>query len=185
MIYPIVVYGSPVLRKVAQEVSPDFEGLDKLIEDMFETMYESDGVGLAAPQIGKSIRLFVIDGSPMAEDDPELEGFKKAFVNPTILTETGNKWPYAEGCLSLPNIREEVDRPANITIRYYDTDFNEYTESYDGIKARIIQHEYDHLEGVLFIDRIAPLKRKLLKGKLNDIAKGKSNAAYRTKILKA
>lgn len=184
MVYPIVVYGSPMLRKVSKDIDKDYQNLDKLIQDMYETMEASDGIGLAAPQIGKSIRLFIIDASPMAEDDPALEGFKKVFINPQIVDETGDKWGFVEGCLSLPDIREEVSRPSNVNIEYYDEDFNFHTETYDGIRARIIQHEYDHLEGVLFVDLVSPLKRKLLKGKLNSIAKGKSNAPYRTRIVK-
>ncbi|MBN1116488.1 MAG: peptide deformylase [Bacteroidales bacterium] len=184
MIYPIVIYGSPMLRKVSEKIAKEYNNLDVLIKDMFETMEVSDGVGLAAPQIGKSIRLFVIDANPMAEDDPSLEGFKKAFINPKIIEQTGDKWGFSEGCLSLPEIREEVERPAKIRIQYYDEDFNFYDETYDGIKARIIQHEYDHLDGVLFVDHLSPLKKKLLKGKLNNIAKGKVAAAYSTKIIK-
>jgi peptide deformylase len=184
MIYPIVVYGSPLLRRVSKEIERDDPDLPKLIDDMFETMYVSDGIGLAAPQIGKSIRLFVIDGTAMAEDDPSLEGFKKVFINPQIIEESGDKWTFTEGCLSLPNIREDVIRQGYIRIKYFDENFNEHDEVYDGVKARIMQHEYDHLEGVLFVDKIAPLKRKLLKGRLNDIAKGKADAAYKTKIVK-
>jgi peptide deformylase len=184
MVYPIVVYGSPMLRKVSKEIDKDYPKLDQLIEDMYETMEVSDGIGLAAPQIGKSIRLFIIDATPMAEDDPSLEGFKKVFINPKIIEETGDKWGYTEGCLSLPNIREEVNRPSNIRIQYYDKNFEFHDEKYDGIKARIMQHEYDHLDGVLFVDLLAPLKKKLLKGKLNDIAKGKSKAAYKTRVIK-
>jgi peptide deformylase len=173
-----------MLRKVAREISREEIDLPRLAEDMFETMYASDGVGLAAPQIGKSVRIFVIDGAPMAEDDPSLADFKKVFVNPEILEESGEKWPFAEGCLSLPNLREEVERPEKVRIRYFDENFTEHIEEYDGIKARIIQHEYDHLQGILFIDKISPLKRKLIKGKLNDIAKGKATAAYKTKVVK-
>ena len=184
MIYPIVVYGSPLLRKISKEISKDDSGVRKLVDDMFETMYVSDGVGLAAPQIGKSLRLFVIDGTAMAEDDPSMEGFRKAFINPEIIEENGDNFTFTEGCLSLPNIREDVDRPGHIRIQYYDENFNFYDETYDGIKARVIQHEYDHLQGVLFIDKIAPLKKKMLKGKLNDIAKGKAKAAYRMKVVK-
>ena len=184
MIYPIVVYGSPLLRRVSKEIERDDPDLPKLIDDMFETMYVSDGIGLAAPQIGKSIRIFVIDGTAMAEDDPSLEGFKKAFINPQIIEESGDKWTFTEGCLSLPNIREDVIRQGYIRIKYFDENFNEHDEVYDGIKARIMQHEYDHLEGVLFVDKVAPLKRKMLKGRLNDIAKGKADAAYKTKIVK-
>lgn len=184
MIYPIVVYGSPILRKKAIEIDKDYPDLQKLIEDMFETMYVSDGVGLAAPQIGKSVRLIVIDADPMKEDDPDLEGFKKVFINPQILDETGEEWPFNEGCLSLPKIREEVIRKEKIRIKYFDEKFELKEEEYDGIKARVLQHECDHLEGVLFIDKIAPLKKKLLKSKLNAIAKGKIDAGYRIKVMK-
>lgn len=184
MIYPIVVYGSPILRKVSVEIDRDFPQLQQLIDDMFETMEVSDGVGLAAPQIGKSIRLFVIDASPMAEDDPSLLGFKKVFLNPRIVDETGEDWTFREGCLSLPLIREDVERPQNVRIQYYDRNFDFHDETYEGIKGRIIQHEYDHLEGVLFIDKITPLKRKLLRGKLADITKGKTKVEYKTKIIR-
>lgn len=184
MVYPIVVYGSPMLRKVAKDIDKDFKDLDKLIEDMYETMEASDGIGLAAPQIGKSIRIFVIDASPMAEDDSTLEGFKKVFINPQIVDETGDKWGFVEGCLSLPEIREEVQRPSSVTIEYLDVNFEAHKETYEGIKARIIQHEYDHLDGVLFTDLVSPLKKKLLKGRLNNIAKGKTMAAYKTRIIK-
>ncbi len=184
MIYPIVVYGSPLLRKISQEIDKDYPELKQLVYNIFETMYVTDGVGLAAPQIGKSIRIFVIDTTTLAEDDPDLEGFRKAFVNPKIIEEKGEIFTYTEGCLSLPDIREDVDRPGKIRVQYYDEEFNFFDETYDGLKARVIQHEYDHLEGILFIDRIAPLKRKILKGKLNDIAKGKASVAYKTKLVK-
>ncbi|MGD2034971.1 MAG: peptide deformylase [Bacteroidales bacterium] len=184
MIYPIVVYGSPLLRKVSKEIDRDYPGLKQLVDDMFETMYLSEGVGLAAPQIGKSVRIFVIDGTPLTEDDPSLEGFKKAFINPKIIEQTGDIFTFTEGCLSLPNIREDIDRPGKIRIQYHDENFGFFDEVYDGIKARIIQHEYDHLEGILFIDKLVPLKRKMLKGKLNDIAKGKAETAYKTKLVK-
>lgn len=184
MIYPIVVYGSPVLRKTAQEIDKDYPDLKKFIDDMWETMYVSDGVGLASPQVGKSIRLFVIDGTCMTEDDPKLEGFKKTFINPVILERTGDEWAFTEGCLSLPEIREDVYRPEKIHIQYYDEDFNFHDETYDGIAARIIQHEYDHLEGMLFVDHLAPLKKKLLKGKLNAIARLKVNVKYKVKLIK-
>jgi len=184
MIYPIVVYGSPLLRKISQEIDKDYPELKQLVYNIFETMYVTDGVGLAAPQIGKSIRIFVIDTTTLAEDDPDLEGFRKAFVNPKIIEEKGEIFTYTEGCLSLPDIREDVDRPAKIRVQYYDEEFNFFDETYHGIKARVIQHEYDHLEGILFVDRIAPLKRKMLKGKLNDIAKGKASVAYKTKLIK-
>ena len=184
MIYSIVIYGSPLLRKVSKEADLKDPGLKQLVFDMFETMYVSDGVGLAAPQIGKSLRIFVIDGSEMAKDDPSLLGFKKAFINPKIVETTGESWTFSEGCLSLPTIREDVERPSHVRIQYYDENLEYRDETYEGIKGRIIQHEYDHLEGILFIDRVAPLRKKMLKGKLNDIAKGKINAAYKTKILR-
>jgi peptide deformylase len=184
MIYPIVVYGSPVLRKVARQVEKDQPDLKQLVADLFETMYVSDGVGLAAPQIGKSLRLFVIDGTAMAEDDATLNGFKKAFINPTIVEETGDIWTFTEGCLSLPTMREDVERPGDIRLQYYDENFNFFDEKYSGVKARIIQHEYDHLQGILLIDHLAPLKKKMLKGKLNDIMKGNVKVAYKIKLLK-
>ena len=184
MTYPIVVYGSPMLRKVSKEIARDYPNLQELISDMYETMQVSDGVGLAAPQIGKSLRIFVVDATPMAEDDLSLNGFKKVFINPKIVEQTGDKWTFTEGCLSLPNIREDVERPSYIRIQYYDENFEFHDETYDGVKARIMQHEYDHLDGVLFTDKIAPLKKKLIKGKLNDIAKGKAKANYKTKLLK-
>jgi len=184
MIYPIVLYGSPLLRKVTEKIDLKDPGLRQFVADMFETMYVSDGVGLAAPQIGKSLQLFVIDGSEMAEDDPSLLGFKRAFINPKIVEETGENWTFTEGCLSLPTIREDVERPQQIRIQYYDENLEYKDERFDGVKARIIQHEYDHLEGILFVDRVAPLRKKMLKSKLNDIAKGKIIATYKTKLLK-
>ena len=179
MILPIAVYGHPVLRKRAKEISADYENLDKLISDMFDTMYKSDGVGLAAPQINKSIRLIVIDATPFEEDDPSLKDFKKVIINPEILEFTGEKEAFNEGCLSLPNIREDVVRPSTVKIRYFDENFNEFTEVWDGIRARVVQHEYDHLEGKLFIDRISPLRKRLINGKLNAIAKGKTIPNYK------
>ncbi|MBN2486680.1 MAG: peptide deformylase [Bacteroidales bacterium] len=184
MVYPIVIYGSPMLRKVSEEITPEYKDLHILISDMFDTMEVSDGVGLAAPQIGKSIRIFVVDATPMAEDDSSLEGFRKVFINPQIIEESGSKWGYTEGCLSLPEIREEVERPSVVKIKYNDEHFNTFEETYNGIKARIIQHEYDHLQGVLFTDRVSPIRKKLLKGKLNNIARGKVKASYKTKIIK-
>lgn len=184
MVYPVVLFGSPLLRRVSEDIDKDYLKLDKLIEDMFETMESSDGVGLAAPQIGKSIRLFVIDAAPMAEDDPSLEGFRKVFINAQITEETGDDWGFVEGCLSVPDIREEVTRPSIVTIEYYDENFEFHKDTFDGVKARIVQHEYDHLDGVLFVDKVSPLKKKLLKGKLTNISKGKVNAAYKTKVLK-
>lgn len=182
MIKPIYVYGSPVLRKVANEIPEDYPNLKQLVEDMFETMYHSEGVGLAAPQIGLSIRLFVIDASPFAEDEPELEGFKRVYINPKIIERTGDSVQFNEGCLSIPNIREDVDRPDSVTIEYYDENFQLKTETYEGIVARIVQHEFDHLEGILFTDKVSPIRRQMLKSKLLAIAKGKVSVAYRTVV---
>ena len=183
MLYPVVVYGSPLLRRTAKEIDKDYPGLEQLISDMWETMEYADGVGLAAPQIGKSIRLIVIDASPMAEDDPKLIDFKKVIINPIMLDQWGDEWAFTEGCLSLPRIREDVMRPSNIKIEYYDENFNFHQEEFDGIAARIIQHEYDHLEGKLFIDHIPVLRKKLLRGKLQAIAKGKVSVDYKTKVV--
>ncbi|MFP4366904.1 MAG: peptide deformylase [Bacteroidales bacterium] len=181
MIYPVFLYGSPVLRKVAAEVPSDFKGLNELTDSLYETMYHSDGIGLAAPQIGKSLRIFVVDASPLEEDDPSLKDFKKVFINPTIISREGEFSAFNEGCLSIPDIREDVERESAIWIRYCDSDFNYKEEYYDGIAARIIQHEYDHLEGRLFIDLISPLKKRLLKRKLTSISKGKVDVKYRIK----
>ncbi len=182
MILPIVAYGDPVLRKECEEIEQDYPDLDLLIEDMFETMYNAQGVGLAAPQIGKAIRLFIVDAEPFAEDEPGLENFKKVFINPIILEEKGEEWKFNEGCLSIPGIREDVSRKPEITIEYYDENWNLKEETYDGLAARIIQHEYDHIEGILFTDKISPLKRKLLKTKLNNIAKGNIKVGYRMRF---
>jgi len=181
MILPVYVYGMTVLRKVAPETPEDLEGLDQLIEDLFETMRASDGIGLAAPQVGKSLRLFVVDTSPIAEDkgEPELKDFKKVFINPYILDEWGDPWSFEEGCLSLPNIREEVSRPEHVRIEYFDQHWNLLEEEYDGIRARVIQHEYDHLDGKLFVDKINPLRRKLLTPRLNAISRGKADCSYK------
>jgi peptide deformylase len=184
MILPVEIYGSPILRKVSQNIEKDYDNLDLLIANMHETMYNAEGVGLAAPQIGKNIRLLVIDASPMKEDDPSLEFFKKVIINPTIIEESGEVWSFNEGCLSLPEIREDVKRKSNILIEYYDEHFNYHKESYSGIQARVLQHEYDHLQGILFIDRIAPLRKKLIKRKLNDILKHKINTFYKTRSSK-
>lgn len=180
MIYPIVVYGHPVLRKVAEEIERDYPKLNELISDLFETMYYSEGLGLAAPQIGKSIRIFVIDGHPAAEDEPSLADFKKTFINAHIIEKSGELMPMTEGCLSIPNLREEVNRESHIRLTYYDENWEYHDEVYDGYKARIIQHEYDHLDGVMFTDKISPLRRRLLKSKLFAISKGKFEAEYRT-----
>lgn len=181
MILPIYVYGSPVLKKVAQDIDQSYEGFDTFLKDMWETMYHADGVGLAAPQVGRSIRLFVIDGSGFAEDDPKLADFKKTFINAQILERSGNVYPFNEGCLSLPGLREDVYRESTIKIKYLDENFVEHTDTFDGIAARIIQHEYDHLEGTLFVDRLSPLRKRLVKGKLTAMAKGNFSADYRCK----
>lgn len=179
---PVYVYGMSVLRKVAREIPRDFPDLHPFLNDMFETMYASDGVGLAAPQVGKSLRVFVVDGRPMAEnypDQPELEGFKKVFINPIILETSGRKWGFEEGCLSLPQIHEEVQRPETVKIEYFNENWELLEESYDGIPGRIIQHEYDHLEGKLFVDHVSPLRKKLLAARLNAISKGRVDAGYK------
>ncbi|MCK9400732.1 MAG: peptide deformylase [Bacteroidales bacterium] len=179
MILPIVAYGHPTLRKIAAEIEPGHPGIDELIENMFETMYQSEGVGLAAPQVNQSIRLFIVDASPYEKDNPDFKGFKKAFINPHIIEETGEEWSFNEGCLSVPEIREDVMRKPRIRIKYQDRAFNSYDEIYEGIPARIIQHEYDHLEAILFVDRINPLRKILLKRRLNDISTGNIEVAYK------
>jgi peptide deformylase len=180
MIYPIVVYGHPVLRKVAEEINKEYPKLNQIIEDLFETMYYSEGLGLAAPQIGKSIRIFVIDGKPAAEDEPSLADFKRTFINAHITVKCGDFQLMNEGCLSIPNLREEVNRESHIRIKYYDEKWEYHDEVFDGYKARIIQHEYDHLDGILFTDKVSPLKKRLLKSKLTAISKGKFEADYKT-----
>lgn len=180
MTYPIVIYGHPILRKVAVNIDRDYPDLRQFISDMFETMYNSEGLGLAAPQVGRSIRLFVIDGAPVAEDEPELADFKKVFINARITEKCGELKPMSEGCLSIPKLREEVNRESHIRIEYYDENWVFHNEVYDGYKARIIQHEYDHLDGILFTDKVNPLRRRLLKGKLAAISKGNFEAEYRT-----
>ena len=178
MVYPIVVYGDPVLRKRAEEIPHDGFDLSSLVADMYETMYSAHGIGLAAPQIGKSVRLFVVDGSTL-EDEPLLKDFKQVFINPVMLEEFSDPWEFEEGCLSIPSIREKISRKDTLTIRYYDENWNLHEDKFDGMKARIIQHEYDHIEGKLFIDYLPPLKKRLLKGKLNDISKGDVKTEYR------
>lgn len=177
MIYPIVMYGDPVLRQRAKDVEQGTD-LTQLIEDMFETMHNANGIGLAAPQIGKSLRLFVVDGTIM-DDEPAMAEFKKVFINPVKLEENGQPWEYEEGCLSIPNIREKISRLEKLRVRYYDQDWNLLEEDYDGLKARVIQHEYDHIEGKMFVDYLTPLRKRLLKGKLADISKGKVDTEYR------
>ena len=182
MKYPVTVYGDPLLRKKAKEIKKDNETLNEIIENMWETMYFSDGVGLAAPQVGLPIRLFLVDASSGADEEPELEGFKKVFINPIILDETGEKWEYSEGCLSLPTIREDVERKSKVSIEYLNENFELIEEEYDGIKARIIQHEYDHLEGVLFTDHLNPLRKRLIRKKLQQISKGDVDLKYKMKF---
>jgi peptide deformylase len=176
---PIVAYGHPLLRKKSADIDESYPGLGDLIESMFFTMRESNGVGLAAPQINRSIRLFIIDASPYAKDYPEVADFKRIFFNPYILEETGREWTFNEGCLSIPDIREDVIRKSRVRIRYADEHFRPRDEVFEGVAARIIQHEYDHLEGILFVDRISSLRKTLLKRKLNDITKGAIDVDYK------
>ena len=181
MIYPIVVYGDPVLKKKATNFSvEDKEKVTKIIADMFETMYNAHGVGLAAPQVGISKRLFVVDGEPL--DEKECKGFKKVFINPLIITEYGKEWEFEEGCLSIPGIREFISRPETLTIQYLDENWNQQIEEFSGMKARIIQHEYDHIEGILFTDKLSGFKKRLIQGKLTKISKGETDANYRVKV---
>ena len=184
MIYPIVIYGSQVLRKVAVDIDKDYPDLSEFIFDMWETMYHSDGLGLASPQVGKSIRLFVIDGAPLEEDNPDMKDFKRVFINAKIVEREGDKVPFNEGCLSIPLIREDVIRPSRVRMEYYDEEFNFHDEWFDGMAARVIQHEYDHIEGILFTDKVAPIKKRLLKGKLQAISKGRFNVDYKVKLPK-
>ena len=180
MTYPIYIYGHPILRKVASDINKDYPDLMQVIDDLFETMYHSEGLGLAAPQIGKSIRLFVIDGKPAADDEPSLADFKKVFINAQITEKCGDFKLMNEGCLSIPHLREEVNRESHIRIKYYDENWNFHNKVFDGYKARIIQHEYDHLDGILFPDRVSPLRKRLIKRKLVEISKGMFDADYRT-----
>lgn len=182
MKYPITVYGDPILRKKAQAIDKDYPNFQELLDNMWETMYYSDGVGLAAPQVGLGIRMFVLDASSGADEEPELADFKKVFINPTILEISGEEWIMNEGCLSLPEIREDVSRPDVVKIRYFDENFVEHEETFKGFAGRVIQHEYDHLEGKLFIDYLSPLRKRLLKSKLTNIAQGKVQPHYRIKI---
>ena len=191
MILPIIAYGDPVLRKLAKNLDKDYPNLDKLIEDMKETMKNARGVGLAAPQIGKAIRLFLVDTTPFAEDDELdeeernfLKDYRKIFINAKIIKEEGDKWAFSEGCLSIPNINEDVSRQETVTIEYFDENFKKHTETLNGLAARVIQHEYDHIEGILFTDKLSSLKRRLLKKKLENISKGKVDVEYRMKFPK-
>ena len=180
MILPIAIYGNPVLRKVAVDIDKDYPGLEELIRNMFETMYQSEGVGLAAPQVNKSIRLFVIDASPYGEEEPELKDFKKVFINAQIIERSDEMQSFNEGCLSLPGIREDVKRHLRIKIRYYDENFELHEDTFEGTPAVIIQHEYDHTDGILFIDRLSSLKKRLLRSKLKAIEENKIRVAYKT-----
>lgn len=179
MILPIVAFGHPTLRKKAQNITKDYPKLDELIENMWETMYSSNGVGLAAPQVNHSIRLFVIDASHYAEEDEKAKDFKRVFINAEIIHQDGEEWMFNEGCLSVPNIREDVWRKPIITMKYMDENFTEHQEDFDGIRARVIQHEYDHLDGKLFVDRVSSLRKMLIKRRLGDISKGVVDVNYR------
>lgn len=192
MILPIIAYGHPVLKRKAEVINKDYPKLKELIENMFETMYNASGVGIAAPQICLSIRLFIVDTNPFAEDDSlsdndrnQLKSFKKIFINPIIIDEKGDEWSFEEGCLSIPNIREGVLRQKQITIQYHDENFNKHTDSFDGLLARVIQHEYDHIEGVLFTDKLSSFKKQLLKKKLLKISSGKLSFDYEMKYFKS
>ncbi len=185
MILPVYAYGQPVLKKVAQEIDEDFEGLNDLLEDMWETMYHASGVGIAAPQIGQSLRLFLVDTVQAMEEGEEDQGIKKAFINAQILEEDGDLWAYEEGCLSIPNVKGDVERSQKIKIQYQDENFNEFVEEYDGINARVILHEYDHIEGKLFTEKLKPLKKKMISRKLEQIKKGKTKADYRLRFVKS
>lgn len=180
MVLPIYVYGEPVLRKIAQEVDVENTDWKPLVADMFETMYHAGGVGLAAPQIGKDISIFVIDTEPFKESFPDVRLYKGAFINPVITEEWGEDFVFAEGCLSLPNLNEEVTRKSNIRIEYYDENGVFHEQEFDGLAARVIQHEYDHLEGKVFVDHLSSIKKMVLKRSLNDIASGRTHAAYKT-----
>ena len=189
MILPIVAYGDPVLKKLGVDINKDYPKLDLLLENMFETMYNASGVGLAAPQIGLAIRLFVVDTTPFSEDEDltgeeqkALSGFKRVFINAKITKEEGDDWVFNEGCLSIPDVREDVFRKPTITIEYLDENFKPYTEVFDGLIARVIQHEYDHIEGILFTDKLSSLKKRLIKGRLTNISKGKVDVDYRMRF---
>lgn len=189
MILPVVAYGDPVLRKVAKEIDSDYPNLNELIANMRQTMYNASGVGIAAPQIGKSIRLFVIDATPFAEDEDltkeereQLKDFNHVFINPKILDEEGDEWAFSEGCLSIPDIREDVFRQESVTFEYQDENFEKHTKTLTGIAARVFQHEYDHLEGILFTDKLSSLKKRILKKKLEKISLGKINTDYRMRF---
>jgi peptide deformylase len=188
MILPIVAYGDPVLKKKAEDITKDYPNLDTILANMFETMYNAFGVGLAAPQIGLPIRLFLVDTAPFSDEDlseeeqMKLKVFKRVFINAQILNEEGQEWAFNEGCLSIPDVREDVFRKPKITVEYLDENFNKHTEVFDGLIARVIQHEYDHIEGVLFTDKLSGLKKRLIKGRLNKISKGEIDVDYRMRF---
>jgi peptide deformylase len=182
MILPIVAFGTPVLKQKAQDISADYPNLNDLISNMFQTMYNANGVGLAAPQVGLSIRLFIVDATPFADEEPHLKGFKKTFINAQIIEETGETWSFNEGCLSIPEIREDINRHESLTISYYDENWKHHEETYNGLAARIIQHEYDHIEGKLFIDKLSPLRKAMLNKKLGSISKGLVKVEYKMKF---
>ena len=188
MILPIVAYGDPVLKKKAEDIPQDYPNLDSLLANMFETMYNAYGVGLAAPQVGLPIRLFLVDTAPFSdeelseEDQIKLKSFKRVFINAKILNEVGDEWAFNEGCLSIPDVREDVFRKPEITIEYFDENFNKHVETHSGLIARVIQHEYDHIEGVLFTDKLSALKKRLIKGRLAKISKGDINVEYRMRF---
>ena len=179
MLLPVYIYGHPLLRKISEDITPDYEGLPKFLDDLWQTMYESDGVGLAAPQVGRNIRVFVIDTSPFTDLDPKCANFKKVFINAHILERSGEVVPFNEGCLSVPGIHEDVMREDRVRITYRDENWVEHTETFEGVPARVIQHEYDHLDGIIFTDRLSPIKKSLLKRKLNHISAGKFRIDYR------
>jgi peptide deformylase len=185
MILPIFAFGQPVLKQVAQPITPTYPDLEELIANMWETMYHAEGVGLAAPQIGLAIRLFVIDSTPVFKEGSEQKGFKKVFINAQVLEEHGELWEYEEGCLSIPNIRGSVSRPETVRLRYQDEQFVEHVEEFSGFNARVIQHEYDHIEGILFTDLLKPLKKRLIQKKLNAIAVGNADVDYKMKFNRA
>ncbi|MFS4456249.1 peptide deformylase [Maribacter sp. 2304DJ31-5] len=189
MILPIVAYGDSVLRKMGSEIGKDYPNLKELVSNMWETMYNANGVGLAAPQIGLPIRLFLVDTTPFSDDadltpeeQKQLNGFKQVFINAKIETESGEEWPFNEGCLSIPDVREDVNRKGTINITYLDENFQKQHKTYDGLLARVIQHEYDHIEGILFTDRLSSLKKRLLKSRLSNISKGKIKVDYRMRF---
>ncbi|MFD0991205.1 peptide deformylase [Mariniflexile jejuense] len=189
MILPIVAYGDPVLKKMCVDINKEYPQLDALLANMFDTMYNASGVGLAAPQIGLAIRLFIVDTTPFSDDEDltsneqkALNGFKRVFINAKILNEEGSEWAFNEGCLSIPDVREDVFRKPVITVEYLDENFKQHTEVFDGLIARVIQHEYDHIEGVLFTDKLSSLKKRLIKGRLTNISKGKIDVDYRMRF---